>query len=124
MFFMMGITQGRKDLAYDHLMVCEACGQYGRYQVYMTYMVLSLFFLPVFKWGKRYYAQTRCCSTLYELDPGIGRAIEHGSKVEIDPRYLSRVGRGASPYRRCRSCGYSTTEDFEYCPKCGQPFDR
>ena len=58
MFFMMGITDGRKDLDFNQQIICSQCGRYGRYQVYMTYMVLSLFFIPCFKWNKRYYVQT------------------------------------------------------------------
>lgn len=51
MFFIMGITQGRKNFNYDQMIVCEHCGSYGRYQVYMTYMCLSLFFIPCLKSG-------------------------------------------------------------------------
>jgi len=46
MFFMMGITDGRKDFDFNQVITCDECGRYGRYQVYMTYMVLSLFFIP------------------------------------------------------------------------------
>ena len=41
MFFMMGITDGRKDFDFNQVITCDECGRYGRYQVYMTYMVLS-----------------------------------------------------------------------------------
>ena len=41
MFFMMGITDGRKDFEYNRMIVCNACGAYGRYVVFMTYTVLS-----------------------------------------------------------------------------------
>ena len=51
MFFIMGITQGRKDFDYNQMMVCAHCGSYGRYQVYMTYMCLSLFFIPCLKFS-------------------------------------------------------------------------
>lgn len=47
MFFMMGITDGRKDFDFVQTMICDACGKYGRYQVFMTYTVLSLFFHSV-----------------------------------------------------------------------------
>lgn len=40
MFFMMGITDGRKDLDFSQQMICNVCGRYGRYQVFMTYTVL------------------------------------------------------------------------------------
>lgn len=47
MFFMMGITDGRKQLDFTQTVICGVCGKYGRYQVFMTYTVLSLFFIPM-----------------------------------------------------------------------------
>ena len=54
MFFMMGITDGRKDFDFHQQIICDICGKYGRFQVFMTYTVLSLFFIPCFKWNKHY----------------------------------------------------------------------
>jgi hypothetical protein len=124
MFFMMGISDGRKDFDYHQQIICEVCGRYGRYQVFMTYTVLLLFFLPCFKWNKHYYVQTSCCGTQYELDPEIGKRIARGEEVEILPQNLSRMQSSGwrSPYKRCEGCGYETAEDFEYCPKCGRRF--
>lgn len=84
MFFMMGITDGRKDFDFNQVVTCDECGRYGRYQVYMTYMVLSLFFIPCFKWNRHYYVQTTCCNALYELDPEIGRRIARGERGRGD----------------------------------------
>lgn len=126
MFFMMGITPGRKEFDHTQTEICGVCGRYGRYQVFMTYMVLSLFFIPCFKWNKQYYVQTSCCGTLYELDSEIGKRIARGEDVEILPEHLCRVedgsngGYGSATYKRCMNCGFETTEDFEYCPKCGR----
>lgn len=149
MFFMMGITDGRKDLDFCQTITCKICGRFGRYQVYMTYMVLSLFFIPCFKWGRRYFVQTTCCNSVYGLDPTVGKRIERGEDVEITDddltmvhnggwrNYGSGYGRGyssgygsddeSSAYddghgttKHCTYCGYSTDEDFEYCPKCGR----
>lgn len=123
MFFMMGITDGRKNFDFVQTEICDVCGRYGRYEVFMTYMVLSLFFIPCFKWNKRYYVRTSCCGTLYELDPGIGRAIAHGGLVKILPQHLMRVNEGTyHSTKHCNNCGYETDENFEYCPKCGQKF--
>lgn len=130
MFFMMGITDGRKDLDFNQQIICSQCGRYGRYQVYMTYIVLSLFFIPCFKWNKRYYVQTSCCNTTYELNPEIGKRIARGEDIEILPEHLTRLNRGgynngySNSYKRCSNCGYETTEDFEYCPKCGHEFPK
>ena len=125
MFFIMGITDGRKDFSFNQLVTCAICGKYGRFNVFMTYTVLSLFFIPTFKWNKRYYVQTSCCGTVYELDPEIGKAIARGEEVEIQQSHLTRVmeGRGfTTGYKSCRQCGYETTEDFDFCPKCGTRF--
>ena len=84
MFFMMGITDGRKELNYSQTEICSVCGCYGRYQVFMTYTVLSLFFIPCFKWNRHYYGRS-----------------------------------SYTDYKRCLNCGYETTEDFVFCPKCG-----
>ena len=121
MFFMMGITNGRKELEHRQTVICDVCGRYGRYQVFMTYMVLSVFFIPLFKWNKRYYVQMSCCDTVYELDPEIGAAIAHGENADIEARHLHKLDQGNQTYRykRCEHCGYETSEDFEYCPKCG-----
>ena len=125
MFFMIGVSPQRKDFEYHGgVMICERCGAYGRYRVFMTCMCLSLFFIPVFKWKKQYFAQTSCCGTTYALDPEIGQRIAHGQNVEILPRHLREVDQGADRgrVRRCAACGYVTEEDFIFCPKCGRRF--
>ena len=128
MFFMMGITSGRKDLTYNQMMICSHCGQYGRYTVYMTYTVLSLFFIPCFKWNRQYCVTASCCKTTWRLDREVGRRIARGEDVEIRPEDLELVSTGGwndqawklPVVKRCSDCGYTTEEDFDYCPKCGK----
>ena len=95
MFFIMGISDGRKDFSFNQLVTCAICGKYGRFNVFMTYTVLSLFFIPTIKWNKRYYVQTSCCGTVYELDPETGKAIARGEEVEILQSHLTRVMHGS-----------------------------
>lgn len=127
MFFIFGIHSGRKELSSGQLVICNLCGGYGRYQVYMTYTSLSLFFIPVLKWGKRYYAAMSCCGAVYQLNPEAGRRIAWGEKAEISPSDLTLIKPGrrtqwqASTERKrfCQNCGYETEENFAYCPRCG-----
>ena len=93
MFLMIGISQGRKDLSHDQLVICSQCGRYGHYRVFMTFTQLLLFLIPCFKWGKKYYVQMSCHSG----------------------------GGPARMVKRCSACGYQTEEDFDFCPKCGKP---
>ncbi len=121
MFFIMGINDRQEELDYHQTMICDICGEYGRYAVFMTYTVLTLFFLPTFRWNRRYYVRTSCCGSIYELDPEVGEAIARGIDVEITSADLRLVqsGRPQRGYKRCPVCGYETEEDFDFCPKCG-----
>lgn len=127
MFLVLGIQSGRKELSVGQLVICNICGGYGRYQVFMTYTSLSLFFIPVLKWGRRYYVTMSCCGTVYELNPEAGRRMVRGEKLEIAPSDLTLVRSGKREEwqasmrrgRACPNCGYETEEDFAYCPKCG-----
>ena len=57
MIFIGGISQGQKILDYVKTVICDRCGAYGRYQVMMTYMYFSFFFIPLFKWNKKFYVK-------------------------------------------------------------------
>ena len=108
MFFIGGITQGTKELVYNAAaMICGRCGRYGRYQVFMTYMCLSFFFIPIFKWGRKYYVKTSCCGTVYQLNEEVGKRIAAGEDVSIREEDLTLVSEGHDasawdvPLKRC-----------------------
>ena len=62
MLFIMGIYDQNKELGSKrHTDVCPQCGRFCSYKEYMRYTCLSLFFIPVLKWGKEYYAESSCC---------------------------------------------------------------
>ncbi len=79
---------------------------------------MSLFFIPCFKWNKHYYVQTTCCNALYELDPEIGKRVARREDVKIRQEHLTRVINQEYTVKRCRNCGFSTDEDYDFCPKC------
>ena len=124
MFFIMEINDSQEELEFSQTMICDVCGEYGRYIVFMTYTVLTLFFLPTFRWNRRYYVKTSCCGSIYALDPEAGEAIRRGIDIQITPADLTLVqkGRAQGGYKRCPVCGYETEEDFDFCPKCGNRF--
>lgn len=85
MLFIGGISQGRKLLNYARSILCGSCGSTSQCQVFMTYMYFSFFFIPLFKWNKRFYVQMSCCSAIYELEPEIGKAILRGEERRSHP---------------------------------------
>lgn len=122
MFFIMGITDGQKQLDFNQTILCGNCGGYGRYEVFMAYTVLTLFFIPVFRWNRQYFVRTTCCNALYRLDREVGKRIARGENVVLSDRDLQPLGAGQGSVKQCGFCGFTTTEDYEYCPKCGRRF--
>lgn len=120
MFFIFGIDTKEEYLNFSDLRVCKVCGSYGRYEAFVRYQAFSLFFIPIFKWGRRYFLRSTCCSSVFEIDQSLGRNLEAGRISEISDSDLHLV---ASSYRRtktCPSCSYQADPSFDYCPRCGE----
>jgi len=67
MIFIGGISQGHKDLGFLQTLICKKCGRFSSVSVYMVYTYFSFFFIPLFKWGKKYYAVSNCCQTTFQF---------------------------------------------------------
>lgn len=70
MFFMIGTWPGKKDL-----------GNFEGYNVYMTFTSIVIFFIPLFKLGKQYFAVKNCRT--FQIDPAVGRQLERGEDVPL-----------------------------------------
>ena len=143
MIFIGGISQGSKILAYGKTLLCLFCQSRTGCEVIMTYYYFSFFFIPLFKWNRRYYVKTKCCGAVYELDPQVGKAVARGEEPEITDRDLRLVQEGTrrsgwqrqewqggyseeekepdpSATVRCPVCRQECSAQFRYCPNCGQ----
>ena len=110
MFFLMGIYPEEKQLEFTQTAICPACGRLGRLEVSRTCSCLSLFFLPVWRWGRQYRAH-----------PEKGREIERNpSGVALTPDDLTPLSGPRNTTRHCPACGFiSYDPSFTFCPKCG-----
>ena len=97
--------------------LCKECSKYGYVSVYKTYSHLSLFFIPVFRWNKKYYVKMDCCDAYAFISSELGNDLEKGNVTYIDVESLSF--QYAYQGKKCHNCGYITQVDFDYCPKCG-----
>lgn len=117
MFFIMGMNQGRDSLEYSSALEVHDCGKYGRMEVFMVYNTLSLFFIPLFKFGKKYYVKYTCCEKIYHLKDDIGKEVEKGENPSITDEDLTLIAEGR---QFCPNCGYPIERNFDFCPKCGE----
>lgn len=128
MFFIFGIDNRSKPIEYLKTIICLKCGAYGRYQITMTYMCFSLFFIPVWRWNRQYFVTMSCCNAVYCLDREIGKALARGEQVDIKDQDLTLVREGSrstpewSLKKTCSGCGYEMEEAHLYCPKCGMKY--
>ena len=117
MFIIFGVNQRQENLEFNQTLVCPNCGKFGSVQIIMVYTCLSLFFIPTFRWNRKYYAKLSCCGTTVELPKEIGEGIRQGTIRSLDESIFPQ---GSYQHlHTCSNCGYQTTENFEYCPKCG-----
>lgn len=119
MFFIFGISTKENNLDFNQTIICPCCDGYGRLEVIMTYTYFSLFFLPIFKWNKKYYVKSSCCDSLYTIHRELGRTIEKGNKVTINESDLNPISINYNNRPNCMNCGFPVTDEFDYCPKCG-----
>lgn len=106
MFFIGGIFQGKKEFEhFRQTIVCKKCGRLCSISVFMTYTCFSFFFIPLFKWGKQYYAVSNCCHTIYAIDAELGKAIEHGRKRHSPRGGLNHRRHGQAQEIHCPECG-------------------
>lgn len=118
MFFIFGISSKQKNIDFTQTIICPSCESYGRLELFMTYSFASLFFIPIFKWNKKYYVRTSCCGSLYSIENDLGKAIERGEVNKINESDMKTININRS--RACSNCSYPIDAGFDYCPKCGE----
>lgn len=120
MFFFLAIMPIKKIIPYSLSGICKKCSNICNYEIIMTANCLSIFFIPIFKFGKQYFVRTDCCSALYSLDKKIGNAIARGENAPITDDVLTLIDDNFNQIKNCPYCGNEINSDFEYCPKCGK----
>jgi hypothetical protein len=122
MFFfgIFGVDYKEKEVKIIKNIICKACGQLSSYVLLTTYNYFHFFFIPIFKWNKRYYLKDRCCSSVFEISEETFDKINEKESVEINDNELKEVKN--SSYNEviiCKNCGRRADSHFEYCPYCG-----
>jgi hypothetical protein len=119
MFFVFGISNGEKKLDYIQTLLCSRCEQYGKLELYMTYYYFSLFFIPIFKWNRKFIVKSSCCGSIFTLNHDLGRRIYKGETVIITDNDLTLVHGEGNTNKSCTNCGKIVSSEYTYCPHCG-----
>lgn len=131
---------------------CREIGVAGGYRIIETCERLYLFFIPTFGWNRQYFAVAQD-GTAYPIREEAAKAVKHGEKRSLaaedftgpacetamtygdgseNDRAATDTDRGCSlnsngtdvHRKKCPYCGFSTTENFTYCPKCAEKLEQ
>jgi hypothetical protein len=116
MFFfgIFGIQNKVKELKEFSNVIC-VCGRYSRMQLLVEYSFFHFFFIPIFKWGRRYFVEARCCGRIFEVP---GDYIDE--LLKSDTVDINRLKEVESPVRVYPNCGGKFDSHYRYCPYCGR----
>ena len=123
MFFIgiFGVQSKEKEITDSAKIQCRECDKRLGGKLIKTYNFFHFFFIPLFRWGERYYLICNGCNSTYEIPKDKGKRIENGEDIEISYWDLRSIEKGIahSVIHRCNYCGKEIREDYEYCPYCG-----
>lgn len=97
---------------------CPVCGSTGNLFVVREAQAVSVFFIPVVSFGKRYLATCSSCASVMELWEEAGRQVEENPHLPIRRQDMRVVNNNYHP--SCSGCGTRISPDFDYCPGCGK----
>ena len=72
MFLLIGAGPHTKQIGDSQMMICPSCGRFSRMTPYVRRQEIRLFFLPVARFRRQYYAKASCCGEIFQLDPEVG----------------------------------------------------
>ncbi|MCR1972532.1 zinc ribbon domain-containing protein [Clostridium sporogenes] len=124
MFFfgIFGINTKQEEIEDFENLVCKKCGILSRYTVMKTYNVFHFFFIPLIKWGEKYYLKSRCCNTIYVISKeNLDRVKVERSFNNIDLEEIyTESSSDNNDTMICSNCGRAINCSFKYCPHCGE----
>lgn len=114
LFGIFGIQDKVKQIKEFSNIIC-VCGRYSRMKLIEKYTYFHLFFIPLFKWNRKYYVEARCCGRIFEVPDNY---IDEILKTDIPD--LNRLREVKSSVRICPGCGHPVDSNYRYCPYCGR----
>ena len=115
MFFLFGVVSGMRDLGERSCML-PCCGMV-RAVLTCSFHQFTLFFVPLFRFQKRYFLTCPRCGSIYALSKEEGRRLERDPHAQADPTALSFLRQ--SGRRCCPHCGCNVEANSRYGPQCG-----
>jgi ribosomal protein L32 len=116
MFFIgiFGIQNKEKMIREFENVVCPSCGRLSRAELIESYTYFHFFFIPLFRWGYKYFLRLRCCGSIYEVEKEYADELKRTDAVDF-----TRLKKLGATGGFCPNCGAYVHPGFNFCPHCG-----
>lgn len=94
--------------------ICPNCGRLTRAELIESYTYFHFFFIPLFKWDRKYFLRLRCCGSYYEVEKEYVPDIRQSSTIDF-----SRLKKLGATSGFCPNCGCYVNPGYNFCPHCG-----
>lgn len=112
MFFVMGF--GSKDEFLKNVSFkCTNCLN-EKFELYQVSNVFSFFFIPIFKFNKKFLIVCKNCKSIYKLKNESLKKVLDSSWVTYDD--IEEIIRNNNV---CKNCGCMVDKSDKFCPNCG-----
>jgi hypothetical protein len=123
MFFfgIFGLQSKQKEIRDINNITCKKCGRISAYKLIKSFSYFHIFFIPIFKWGTKYFLVARCCNSVFQISEEKGTFLEKGEDLPINDEDLTLVyNKGYGSEIVCPKCGGIVDSQYSFCPHCGQ----
>lgn len=117
MFFfgVFGIQDKQRTVKEFGNVLCPDCERLSRAELIESFTFFHFFFIPLFRWNKKYFITMRCCRSLYTVNEDYFQELKNSDSIDF-----SRLNRIRVSHDICPLCGNYINPNFNFCPKCGQ----
>jgi hypothetical protein len=123
MFFfgIFGVNTKTKDIKDLNNVTCSRCGRFGVYRLVKEFSYFHFFFIPLYKWGQKYFLVSRCCKSVFSVSAEKGIRLEQGIDFSLEDHDLQYMfGEEKHDLDQCPNCDRQLDRSFEFCPYCGK----
>lgn len=124
MFFIgiFGIADKEKEARVFVNILCPQCGRLASAVLIEHYTYFHFFFIPTFRWNRRYYLRLRCCGAVYDVPEDYAKELKSTETIDFSRLKKTSGGFGGdySDFVRCTACGRTFDKSYSSCPYCGK----